>query len=161
MMKPVKTIAAAALAVTAIGGFLTPATAQDRTRVGTLDCDISAGLGLIVASQKKVRCMFTPNQPGPRDVYFGTISKVGIDLGGTVGGRMVWAVYAPSSKRFAALEGNYGGANAEATVGLGAGANVLFGGSDRTISLQPVSIQGQAGLNLAVAVANLELHRAQ
>jgi hypothetical protein len=161
MFSPVKSLTAAALAVTVIGSAFTPALAQDRTRVGTLDCDISAGLGLIVASQKRVRCMFTPNQPGPREVYFGTISKVGIDIGGTTGGRMVWAVYAPSSKRFAALSGNYAGGNAEATVGLGAGANVLFGGSDRTISLQPVSIQGQTGLNLAVAVADLELHRAR
>ena len=161
MMKSVKTLAAAALAVTAIGGSIVPATAQDRTRVGTLDCDISAGFGLIVASQKQVRCMFTPNQRGPREVYMGTITKGGIDIGVTAGGRMIWAVYAPSSKRFAALSGSYAGANAEATVGLGAGANVLFGGSDRTVSLQPISIQGQAGLNLAVAVARLDLHRAR
>lgn len=161
MKRSVKTFAAAALAVTAIGGMLAPATAQQRTRVGTLDCDISAGLGLIIASQKQVRCMFTPNQPGPREVYLGDITKVGVDIGATAGGRMIWAVYAPTSKRFAALAGRYTGGNAEATVGLGAGANVLFGGSDRTVSLQPVSIQGQAGLNLAVAVASLELHRAR
>jgi Protein of unknown function (DUF992) len=159
MMKPVKAIAAAALAVTAIGSSL--AYAQERTKVGTLSCDISAGLGLIVASQKQVTCMFTPNQPGPKEVYYGTISKVGIDIGGTAGGEMVWAVYAPTNKIVGALAGSYSGANAEATVGLGAGANVLFGGSNRTISLQPISVQGQAGLNLAVAVANLQLHRAR
>jgi hypothetical protein len=124
-----------------------------------MNCNISAGLGFIVASQKRVRCIFTPSEPGPREAYYGAISKVGVDIGGTVGGEMVWAVYAPTTRRFGALAGHYGGASAEATVGLGAGANVLVGGSDRTIALQPVSIQGQAGLNLAVAVADLELRR--
>ena len=70
---------------------------------------------------------------------------------------MVWAVFAPTSRKTGALAGSYGGASAEATVGAGLGANVLVGGSDRTISLQPVSVQGQSGLNLAVGVSGLEL----
>ena len=74
---------------------------------------------------------------------------------------MVWAVYAPTSKKIAALAGTYTGASAEATVGAGLGANVLLGGSDRTVSLQPISVQGQAGLNLAAGVASLELRPAR
>jgi len=74
---------------------------------------------------------------------------------------MVWAVYAPTSRRYGALAGNYTGASAEATVCVGVGANVLVGGSNRTITLQPISIQGQTGLNLAVGVAGLELHPAR
>ena len=105
--------------------------------------------------------MFTPSEPGPREVYFGTINKFGLDIGGTVGGGMAWAVFAPTTRRFGALAGHYGGASAEATVGLGAGANVLIGGSNRTVELQPVSVQGQAGLNLAVGVASLDLQRAR
>ena len=126
-----------------------------------LSCDISGGIGLVLGSQKQVSCLFTLGQAGPREVYLGTISKFGLDLGATAGGEMVWAVYAPTSRRFGALAGRYTGASAEATVGVGAGANVLVGGSNRTITLQPVSIQGQTGLNLAVGVAGLELHPAR
>ncbi len=79
--------------------------------------------------------MFTPSQPGPREVYTGSISKFGLDLGATAGGEMVWAVYAPTTRQFGALAGHYGGASAEATVGAGVGANVLVGGSNRTVTL--------------------------
>jgi hypothetical protein len=156
-----RSMKAIAIAVALSAVTLGTASAQERVKAGVLTCDISAGVGLIVASQKQVSCMFTPSEPGPREVYFGTISKFGLDIGGTVGGEMAWAVFAPTTRRFGALAGHYGGASAEATVGLGAGANVLIGGSNRTVELQPVSVQGQAGLNLAVGVASLELQRAQ
>jgi hypothetical protein len=140
-----------------------PATAQsaDKTKVGTLTCDISAGIGIIIASKKDVTCMFTPSQPGPREVYVGSITKFGLDIGATSGGQMVWAVFAPSSRAHGALAGRYIGATAEATVGAGLGANVLVGGSNRTIALQPVSIQGQTGLNVAAGVAGLSLEPAR
>ena len=128
-----------------------------RVKAGTLSCDISAGLGFIIGSHKQVTCMFAPVADGAREVYVGTISKFGLDIGATAGGEMVWSVYAPTTQRIAALAGNYAGASAEATAGAGLGANVLVGGSDRTVTLQPVSVQGQAGLNLAVGVAALEL----
>ena len=137
------------------------AQAAPRTKAGTLTCDISAGIGLIIASKKNLTCMFTPSQPGPREVYTGSISKFGLDIGATAGGEMVWAVYAPSDRRFGALAGNYGGATAEATVGAGLGANVLVGGSNRTVALQPLSVQGQAGLNVAAGVAELRLRPAR
>jgi Protein of unknown function (DUF992) len=130
---------------------------QNQVKVGTLTCDISAGIGMIIGSRKDVQCLFTPAEPGPREVYVGSISKFGLDVGATAGGQMVWSVYAPTTGRVAALAGNYGGASAEATVGAGLGANVLVGGSNRTVALQPVSVQGQAGLNLAVGVSGLEL----
>ncbi|HZS65020.1 MAG TPA: DUF992 domain-containing protein [Xanthobacteraceae bacterium] len=132
-----------------------------RTKVGTLNCDISGGIGLIIASQKTVTCMFTPSAGGAREVYTGTITKFGLDIGATSGGEMVWAVYAPTSRSVGALAGSYTGASAEATVGAGLGANVLIGGSNRTVSLQPVSVQGQTGLNLAAGVAGLQLARAR
>jgi len=148
-------IAAAAVAIL----IATPAAAQapQRVKIGTLTCDISGGIGLIIASQKQVQCLFTPAEPGPREVYVGAIRKFGLDLGATAGGEMVWSVYAPTIGRSAALAGSYAGATAEATVGAGLGANVLVGGSDRTIALQPVSVQAQAGLNVAAGVADLEL----
>jgi hypothetical protein len=153
----------AALATVAALAAPTSPMAQvpERTKAGTLTCDISAGIGLIITSKKELTCMFTPSQPGPREVYTGSITKFGLDLGATAGGEMVWAVYAPTNRRFGALAGHYGGATAEATVGAGVGANVLVGGSNHTVTLQPVSVQGQAGLNVAAGVAGIDLRPAR
>jgi hypothetical protein len=163
MKRSTYALAAAAVAVVLMGSAMDPASAQrtQRVKAGVLACDISAGIGLIIGSQKQVTCMFSPDQPGPREVYVGTITKFGLDIGVTTGGQMAWAVYAPTTRRFGALAGRYGGASAEATVGVGAGINVLVGGSDRTMSLQPISIEGQTGLNLAAGVTGLELHPAR
>ena len=155
--------ALAALAVVTAVALPASSMAQgrERTKVGSLTCDISAGIGLIITSKKELTCMFTPSQPGPREVYTGSITKFGLDLGATTGGEMVWAVYAPTNRRFGALAGRYVGASAEATVGAGVGANVLVGGSNRTVTLQPVSVQGQAGLNVAAGVAEIDLRPAR
>jgi hypothetical protein len=134
-----------------------PSFAQQPAKVGTLTCDISGGIGMIVTSKKTMACTFAPSKGG-KEVYVGSINKFGLDIGTTNKGRMVWAVFAPTSRKAGALAGTYTGASAEATVGAGLGANVLVGGSDRTISLQPLSVQGQSGLNLAVGVSGLELH---
>jgi len=135
----------------------TSATAQDRVQAGTLGCDISAGIGLILGSQRTVNCTFTPSTPGPVEHYTGTISKIGLDVGATTGGVMTWLVYAPTSRPLGALAGEYGGATAEATVGAGLGANILLGGSNHTVALQPLSLQGQTGFNVAAGVAGLQL----
>ena len=135
--------------------------APEHVKAGTLNCDVSGGVGLIIGSQKQMTCMFTPANGGRREVYLGTIHKFGLDIGATTGGRMAWAVYAPTNQRFAALSGTYGGASGEASVGAGLGANVLVGGSERTVTLQPLSVQGQTGLNLAAGVASLELRPAR
>jgi len=155
--------ALAALATLAVLAAPTSSMARvpERTKIGTLTCDISAGIGLIITSKKQLTCMFTPSRPGPREVYIGSITKFGLDLGATAGGEMVWAVYAPTNRRFGALAGHYAGATAEATVGAGVGANVLVGGSNRTVTLQPVSVQGQAGLNVAAGVAEMDLRPAR
>jgi hypothetical protein len=134
------------------------ASAQDRTKVGDLTCDISGGLGLVFGSQKTLNCSFTPAVPGPVERYAGTLTKLGVDIGATAGGVMVWLVYAPTNRGAGALTGSYGGATAEATVVSGVGANVLVGGSNRTVELQPVSVQGQTGLNVAAGVAGIDLH---
>src|SRR5260370_11794771 len=105
-------------------------TAQaQRIRSGVLNCDVSAGLGLIIGSQRSVNCLFTPDQPGPQEGYFGTITKFGLDIGATAGGAMVWGVYADTSRGYGFLAGDYAGASGEATVAVGLGANVLVGGS--------------------------------
>jgi hypothetical protein len=150
-------LAAAAVALSLALAASASAQAPQRAKAGTLTCDISAGIGMIIGSQKQVQCLFTPTDGGPREVYVGSISKFGLDLGATTGGEMVWSVYAPTTGRVAALAGSYAGATAEATVGAGLGANVLVGGSNRTVALQPVAVQGQTGLNVAAGVTELEL----
>ncbi|HVG51435.1 MAG TPA: DUF992 domain-containing protein [Xanthobacteraceae bacterium] len=153
MLRMGKLLAVATL-VLATGGT---AMAQQSVAAGTLTCDVSAGIGLIIGSRKSVACTFAPSYPGPVEYYNGTISKFGVDLGATAASVMVWLVYAPTSRPVGALAGQYVGATGEATVGVGLGANVLIGGSNRTVTLQPVSIQGQTGLNVAGGVAELAL----
>jgi hypothetical protein len=133
-----------------------PASAQ-RIRAGLLTCDVSAGIGLIITSQQQVSCAFNPDQPGRQEDYDGTISKYGLDLGVTGGGVMVWEVFNDTVAGPGFLAGEYVGATGEASVGVGVGANVLIGGSNRTVALQPVSVSSQIGLNLAVGVAALRL----
>ena len=130
---------------------------EDRTQVGDLTCDISGGIGLILGSQRTLNCTFMPSVPGPVEYYAGTLTKLGVDIGVTAGGVMVWVVFAPTNRPVGALSGSYAGATAEASVGGGVGANVLVGGSNRTVALQPLSVQGQVGVNLALGVANLSI----
>jgi hypothetical protein len=158
MNKSILLIASALVTAVAAGPVLAQ---QQPAKVGSLTCDISGGIGMIVTSKKTMNCSFVPSKAGKREVYVGSISKFGLDVGATNKGRMVWAVFAPTSRKSGALAGTYSGASAEATVGAGLGANVLVGGSDRTVSLQPLSVQGQSGLNLAVGVSGLELHSAR
>lgn len=138
-----------------------PANAQPRrVQVGQLSCSISAGVGLIVGSQRNVACNFQPDG-GPPEAYTGTITKIGLDVGFTTGGAMVWGVFTDTNRYAGMLSGTYVGAQAEATVAAGLGANVLIGGSNRSVALQPVSVQGQTGLNIAAGVGALDLHYAQ
>jgi hypothetical protein len=134
----------------------TPADAKKGTNVGVLECTIDGGVGLIVGSQRDVSCVFKPTQ-GDRQSYRGKITKIGLDIGITGKAYVVWAVFAPGSLKKGALAGDYGGASGEASVGVGLGANVLVGGSNKSIALQPLSVQGQTGVNLAVGAAGLKL----
>lgn len=162
MNRQTKLLSASVFATLGLGFLLlSGSAAQERVRrvkIGSLNCDISAGIGLIIGSKKSVACVYTPTEGGRIEGYTGSISKFGLDVGATAGGQMVWAVYAPSGPGRNALAGNYVGAAAEATAGAGLGANVLVGGSNRTVALQPLSLQGQAGINLAVGVAELQLN---
>ncbi|MPZ37977.1 MAG: DUF992 domain-containing protein [Rhizobiales bacterium] len=149
-----KVIVAAALLL--VFAALEPAAAQ-RVRTGVLNCDVSAGIGFIIGSQRSVTCTFAPDGGQP-EVYSGTISRFGLDIGATGGGHMMWGVFADyAGPRPGVLAGDYVGATGEATVAVGLGANVLIGGSNRQVALQPLSVSGQVGLNLAVGVADLRL----
>lgn len=135
----------------------TPVRTTPKTEVGRLACNVSGGVGFIITSQRALNCRFTASN-GRVERYAGTIRKFGLDIGATTGGVLVWGV-ASSTSRLGrgALEGEYAGASGEATVGAGVGANVLVGGSNRSVSLQPLSVQGQTGLNLALGVADMRL----
>ena len=124
--------------------------------VGVLTCNVSGGLGFVFGSSKDLYCVFTG--PRIREHYHGSIDKFGIDLGFTKKSKIVWTVLAPTNDPGpGALAGNYGGVSAEASVGLGVGANALLGGSRNSFALQPLSVQGQEGLNVAVGITGLHL----
>jgi Protein of unknown function (DUF992) len=133
------------------------ALAQQGLKVGRLRCNVSGGLGLIITSTKEMACTFTSIH-GHHELYFGTIRKFGLDIGATDRGVLSWVVFAPTAgPKPGALAGDYVGLTASATVGAGVGANALVGGSDRSITLQPFSVQAQTGLALSGGVAALSL----
>jgi hypothetical protein len=148
----------AGLAATTLAlGLALPAFAAERVKVGVLRCEVSAGLGLIIASTKEIECAFT-NPRGDTERYYGKIRKFGLDIGVTNAGVLTWDVFsATEGPRHDALAGDYAGVDASATVGVGLGANALVGGSDRAFALQPLSVQGQTGLALAAGVESLTL----
>jgi hypothetical protein len=128
------------------------------TKVGSLNCELAPSIGFIVGSHQPMRCQYIPDGPFPPEYYDGVINTIGLDIGFTTGGGMAWAVIAPTvGPPRGGLAGVYVGASGGATAGVGVGANVLFGGSGRSFALQPVSVQGQFGLDLTLGVSGLEL----
>ncbi len=129
---------------------------------GTLVCKGKGSVGLILGSTQSLDCTFKPTGKKPSQVYSGTITKIGLDVGVKGASTMIWTVlFATSELPAGALAGQYAGVSADASVGVGGGANVLVGGSNKSVALQPVSIQGQTGLNLAVGVSGLTLRAAR
>ncbi len=125
-------------------------------RVGELTCNVASGWGFVFGSSKDLHCTYRGN--GHFEHYTGSISKFGVDIGYTEGGVLVWGVFAPTSDlRQGALQGDYAGASAQATVGLGVGANALLGGLDKSIALQPLSVEGSKGLNVAAGIGAISL----
>jgi hypothetical protein len=149
-------------AIGAVGltaAFGAPAEAQV-VNIGTLTCSVASGWGLILGSARALACNFTA-YGGRTERYVGTIWKFGLDLGYTQNGVMVWTVFAPAFNLVpGALAGTYAGGTASVTVGLGVGANGLVGGSFNSITLQPLSIETNQGLNVAAGVASLTLEPA-
>lgn len=124
--------------------------------VGQLDCHVAGGIGFIFGSSKDLECLLVRSD-GLAEPYHGTVKKFGVDIGFTKEAHIVWMVFAPGAINKGALAGNYGGATASATVGVGVGANVLVGGSGKQITLQPVSVEGSVGLNVAAGIGEIEL----
>ena len=154
------TIAAAALAAV----LALPAHGQDQgIELGVLDCAIGGGTGFIFGSTKDLSCTFTPaDTTFAPEAYFGVVNKYGLDIGTTSQTVMQWLVLTPLDNIYApgALAGDYVGASAEVTAAVGAGANLLVGGSRQAFTLQPLSLQTQTGINLAIGVSQFQLRSA-
>jgi hypothetical protein len=126
-------------------------------RAGYLTCHVDSGWGFIFGSSRKMKCAYALQQ-GYTEYYTGSVTKFGADIGYLQSAVILWAVLAPTTNLGeGALAGHYGGATASVALGVGAGANVLVGGFKNSIALQPVSIEGQNGLNVAAGIEELSL----
>jgi Protein of unknown function (DUF992)/HdeA/HdeB family len=153
-------LSCAALLTLTWTSFPTASFAQSAwSQIGGLNCRLAPTVGLIVVSEQKMSCQFTPSQVGwPVQNYDGRMTRVGVDLGATTGGVLTWGVFAATTgPAFGGLDGDYVGVSGGATLGLGAGANVLLGGSNRSVALQPLSVKGMTGLNVQAGVSTLKL----
>jgi len=150
-------VSAAALLVGGLAAAETPAKAGVNT--GSLNCTVAGGMGFVFGSTKDLSCTFT-RPDGTAERYTGTVKKFGVDIGFTKEARIIWLVLAPGAVAPGALTGEYVGATAGAAVGPGVGANVLIGGGNKQVTLQPVSVEGSAGLNVAAGLAGIELKKA-
>jgi hypothetical protein len=144
----------AALAATLLAAS---STAQTRVQVGVLECRGGASIGFIVGSVTNLGCVLRV-EGVPEDRYVATIRKVGLDLGITEETALAWGVFAPVARLGPGdLAGTYAGAQGSASLGVGGGGNVLVGGSNNSIALQPLSLQGQIGVNIAAGLESMEL----
>lgn len=154
----VKRFAVALAAVTATSLLASaPVLAQAKVKAGTLTCTGGAGVGLVLGSKSSYSCRYDPVSGKYSESYTASVTKIGLDIGITEKSVIVWAVLGSSDLPKRALVGSYVGASADVAVGIGAGANALVGGSNNSVVLQPLSVEGQTGLNLAVGVAELTI----
>lgn len=155
-----KTVLKAGLSAAALlAAFTLPASADSRIQVGRLVCSVAPSVSFVIGSVREMNCSF---RPGLKRIhsgsYRGTVRRFGLDIGVSGQGALVWGVFAPTRNVGPGdLRGTYVGASGNATIGLGLGANVLVGGSNSTIALQPLSVEGQTGLNLGLGVSDLTL----
>ena len=147
-------LAAAALACLLIGPS---AEAASGVNIGALNCKVAGGIGFIFGSSKSLTCTLNRTN-GTVENYTGEIKKYGLDLGFTTESRIIWGVFAPGTIAPGSLAGTYGGVSADVALGLGLGANVLLGGSGNQIALQPLSINGDVGVNIAAGITTIVLH---
>jgi len=157
MMKQLAFAAAAAALAVGVAGQPVSAEPVTGVRAGILTCNVDSGWGFVLGSTRDLRCTFTHDN-GPIEQYTGHINKFGVDIGYMAGGVIVWAVVAPTSNvGHGSLQGDYGGVTGSAAVGVGGGANVLLGGMDESFALQPLSLEGSSGLNVAAGIAQVTL----
>lgn len=150
----------AALSILPLGLAAHAQTSPKGVNVGSLTCTVAGGVGFVFGSSKDLDCILAKTD-GSAEHYSGTIKKYGVDIGFTKQGHVVWLVFAPGQVAKGALAGDYVGPTASASAGVGAGANVLIGGGNKQVSLQPVSVEGNVGLNVAGGLAEVTLKAAK
>lgn len=161
MTKLTSIVTKAALAALVAALLAVPATPAQATvvKAGFLDCAVGPGVGLVISTPQTLKCTFYPNQ-GPAEYYLGRVLKFGADVGFSAGEVITWAVVADQANWApGSLTGTYAGVSAGAALGIGVGANALFGGSNRSIVLTPISVQGGVGLGVAIGITQIELVR--
>jgi hypothetical protein len=151
------------LATVALGALVahaqerTPAPASSKgVNVGSLSCNVAGGTGLVFGSTKALNCIFTRTE-GSSERYVGEVKRFGVDIGYTQEAQIVWLVFAPGSVAPGALAGGYAGPTVQAAVAIGGGSSLLVGGNDRQVTLQPVSVEGSVGFNVAGGMAEIVL----
>src|SRR5882762_2340546 len=145
------------IAIVALVAPIASANALPPVRAGILQCQGGQNVGFVVGSVTSLECMFQSEGRRP-EPYVATIHRLGLDLGVTQLTRLSWAVNAPTNRVGRGdLSGNYGGVGANASVGVGFGGNFLVGGPQNAYALQPISVQGQTGLNVTAGIADIEL----
>jgi hypothetical protein len=145
------------ITIAALAAPIASANAVPAVRAGVLQCQGGQNVGFVVGSSTSLECVFQSEGRRP-EPYLATVHRFGLDLGVTDQTRLTWAVNAPTGRVGRGdLAGNYGGVGANASVGIGGGGNFLVGGPANSYALQPISVQGQTGLNVAAGVANIEL----
>ncbi len=153
---------AVVIGLTALTGLSARAQAPPGTAVGSLTCKMAPSIGLILGSRQRMACRFQPNGPYPPEAYVGVMGTIGLDVGITAGGVLAWGVFAPNvGPMRGKLAGTYAGASGAVGFGVGVGANLLFGGTGRSIALQPLSVEGSVGINLSLGISRLTLALAQ
>jgi len=157
MNKRLSVLAAAIAAVVALG-VGAPAQAQSGVNAGSLSCNVAGGVSFVFGSSKELSCIFT-GVNGKAQRYKGTVNRYGIDIGFTKEAQIIWLVFAPGNVAPGALAGTYAGATAAVAAGAGVGVNALVGGSNKQITLQPVSVEGSVGLNIAAGVSEIKLEQ--
>lgn len=149
------------VAVAALVSSFATANAQQRVQIGILECHGGQNVGMVVASSTTLECVFRGQGRRP-EPYLAHVSRFGIDLGITANTGLAWAVHAPTQRIGRGdLSGSYGGVGGNASFGIGGGGNLLLGGSANSFALQPLSLQGQTGVNVAGGIVGLELQPAQ
>ena len=155
-------LAVAAAVSVGLAASAVPAAAQSaKVQAGVLVCEVAPSVGFILGSLREMTCELRTAKVQPYQVkaaYKGTVARFGIDIGVIAGGSLAWAVFAPTVNVGPAdLAGSYVGVTADAAWAIGGGVNVLVGGSTNSIALQPLSIEGLAGADLAAGVADMTL----
>ncbi|MCC8952813.1 DUF992 domain-containing protein [Bradyrhizobium sp. Pear77] len=151
------------IAATMLSALVSPGLAQQpaqpaqKVQVGVLECLGGATVGFLVGTVVNLRCVLRINGM-PEDYYVATMQKLGLDIGFTETTALAWNVFAPVVQPGRGdLAGTYVGVDAMAAAVVGVGGNVLLGGSNNSIALQPLSVQASTGVIIAAGVESLTL----